>query len=217
MAEAAVDSARIVGLTGGIASGKSTVSSMLRELGAYVVDADVWARRVVEPGSDGLSEIVSAFGSDILMPDGTLNRPRLATIIFHDASQRDVLNRITHPRVREGMLAETAAYASQKPGQPVIWDVPLLFEGETHHLVGATILVYVPLHVQKERLMARNQLTEAEALARIAAQMPLDDKRSLATYVIDNSQSLEFTREQVQRIWQMVGGQKELRGGRAKQ
>ncbi len=191
----------IVGLTGGIATGKSTVTSMLRELGAYVVDADVWARKVVEKGSPGLAGIVQAFGPGILQGDGTLNRAALGQIVFQDAEARQRLNDITHPKVRDGMRQETAAYLEKHPDTPIVWDVPLLFEGETRNLVDVTILVYIPEEVQRMRLMSRDGLSEEDANRRISAQMPIEEKRALATYVIDNSGSLDNTREQVTRIW----------------
>lgn len=191
----------IVGLTGGIATGKSTVTSMLRERGAYVVDADVWARKIVAKGSAGLAEIVQAFGPGILQGDGTLNRAALGQIVFRDAEARQRLNDITHPKVRDGMHKETAAYLEKHPDTPIVWDVPLLFEGETRNLVDVTILVYIPEEVQRMRLMSRDGCSEEEANRRIAAQMPIEEKRALATYVIDNSGSLDNTSEQVTRIW----------------
>jgi dephospho-CoA kinase len=197
----------IVGLTGGIATGKSTVTKMLRDLGAYVVDADIWARRVVEPGSRGLQEIVESFGEKVLNPDGTLNRQALGAIVFHDAKARQRLNAITHPKVREGMKQETAEYLLTHPGEPVVWDVPLLFEGETHRLVDFTILVYVDEATQLARLMARDGISEQDATARIRAQMPIEDKRKLADYIIDNRGTTDETREQVARIWQILRSQ----------
>ncbi|WP_067932148.1 dephospho-CoA kinase [Alicyclobacillus kakegawensis] len=194
----------IVGLTGGIATGKSTVSNMLRELGAYVVDADVWARRVVEPGTDGWREVVEAFGPDVLRPDGSLNRAALAAIVFHDQEARRRLNAITHPRVRRGMRSESDAYLAEHPGHPVIWDVPLLFEGETRRMVQRTVVVYADEATQLARLMARNGYSQAEAEARIRAQMPIEEKRRLADYVIDNTGTLEHTREQVERVWKSL-------------
>ncbi|MCL6631106.1 MAG: dephospho-CoA kinase [Alicyclobacillus herbarius] len=194
----------IVGLTGGIATGKSTVTGMLRELGAYVVDADVWARKVVEPGSEGLREVVAAFGDRILRSDGSLDRGALAAIVFQDEAARQRLNAITHPRVRSGMMSETKAYLSEHPGNPVVWDVPLLFEGETRHLVQRTIVVYTDEATQLARLMARNGYSEAEAKARIRAQMSIEEKRRLADYVIDNTGTLDLTREQVERIWNSI-------------
>jgi len=194
----------IVGLTGGIATGKSTVTQMLREMGAYVLDADVWARKVVEPQSEGLREIVDNFGTEVLMPDETLNRAALARIIFHNPSQRAVLNNITHPKIRSGMKRETVEFLKSHPGEPVVWDVPLLFEGETRHLVDAIVLVYASENIQLDRLMQRDGLNEAEARARIAAQMPIEEKKNLADYIVDNSQSIDYTKEQVQHLWQTL-------------
>lgn len=197
----------IVGLTGGIATGKSTVTDMFRSLGAYVVDADVWARRVVEPGQPALEEIAAAFGDGVLNADGSLNRKALGAIVFSDASARQRLNQFTHPRVRQGMKDETETYRLTHPDDPVIWDVPLLFEGETRQLVDKTIVVYVDEPTQLRRLQARDQLSESDARARIAAQMPIEVKRSMADYVIDNTRSLGATREQVQRVWQTLRSQ----------
>ncbi|WAH37952.1 dephospho-CoA kinase [Alicyclobacillus dauci] len=198
----------IVGLTGGIATGKSTVSNMFRELGAYVVDADVWARRVVEPGSDGLREVVEAFGTRVLTSDGALNRQELGRIIFADSEARLRLNAITHPRIRQGMRQETETYIQAHPNEPVIWDVPLLFEGDTKYLVDCTVLVYTSPDVQLGRLMARDGLSEEDARARMEAQMPIEEKRSLATYVIDNSGDIDNTREQVQAVWTKIRSQR---------
>lgn len=197
----------VVGLTGGIATGKSTVTEMLRGLGAYVVDADVWARKVVEPGSPALTEIKQAFGSQVIQPNGTLNRPALAGIVFHNPDARALLNAITHPRVRAGMKAETEAYHLQSPNLPVVWDVPLLFEGETRHLVDKTLLVYVDEQTQVDRLMVRDSFTLEDAQARIASQLPIEQKRQWADYVIDNRGTLDETREQVERVWENLRSQ----------
>lgn len=197
----------IVGLTGGIATGKSTVTQMLREMGAYVVDADVWARKVVAPGSAGLRQIQEVFGTGVLTPSGELSRTRLAELIFADEAARQKLNTITHPLVREGMRQETMAFLQSHPNEPIVWDVPLLFEGETQHLVDTTILVYVDERTQLQRLCLRNGYTEAEAFARISAQMPIEEKKKRATYIIDNTGTLEQTREQVQAVWIALRGQ----------
>jgi dephospho-CoA kinase len=194
----------IVGLTGSIATGKSTVTQMLRDLGAYVVDADVWARRVVEPESSGLQEIVKAFGSGVLYSDGSLNREALGNIIFHNPAAREHLNAITHPKIRHGMKSEPAAFLRVNPGEPIVWDVPLLFEGETRNLVDVSILVYVRESIQLQRLMKRDDICENDAKARIASQISIERKKSFADYVIDNTESPENTKEQVQRIWQTL-------------
>lgn len=195
----------IVGLTGGIASGKSTVTNMFRDFGAYVVDADIWARKVVEPGSPGLAEIAevfhSQFGVNVLQADGTLNRPAMGQVVFSNEEARRVLNQITHPRIRQGMRQETEDYFRDHPKEPILWDVPLLFEGETRQLVDLTVLVYVNQPTQLRRLMERDGYSEGDAVARIKSQMSIEEKRKMADFIIDNMGSLEQTREQVQRVW----------------
>jgi dephospho-CoA kinase len=197
----------IVGLSGGIASGKSTVTGILRSLGAYVVDADVWARKVVEPGMPAIAEIEAAFGTEVLQEDGWLNRAALANIVFRNPDARQRLNQITHPRVREGMKAETESYLHQFPELPIVWDVPLLFEGDTRHLVDKTVLVYVDPKTQVERLVDRDGLLLEDAQARISSQLPIDQKREWADYIIDNRGTIEQTREQVEQVWQTLRGE----------
>ena len=194
---------RVLGLTGGIGSGKSVVASMFAQLGADVVDADQLAREVVEPGEPALEEIATAFGRDILLPDGRLDRGKLARIIFADPVARGKLNAITHPRIRERMDAAIAARAS-RPGVLIV-DIPLLYENERASTVEAVIVVWVNPETQLRRLHERNGLTEEEARQRIAAQMPLDEKRARADVVIDNSGSREDTRRQVEVIYRRFG------------
>ena len=194
----------VIGLTGGIASGKSTVAEMLRELGASVIDADEAARAVVEPGTPGLAEIVAAFGPEVL--DGErLDRARLGRIVFADAEARRRLEAITHPRVREWM-AERQREALERGERRVVLDIPLLFENGLETGMGAVLLAYAPEAVQIRRLIERSGLSEAEARARLAAQLPIEDKVARSTYVIDNSGSLDATREQVQKVWRELGG-----------
>lgn len=195
---------RVIGLTGGIASGKSTVSAMLRELGAEIIDADQLAREIVEPGQPALEEIARRFPG-VLTPDGRLDRPKLGAHIFAHPEERAALNAITHPRVRELFEKKTAALEARGIDR-VVYDVPLLIESGLQHGMEAVILVVVPREVQLARLMARDGFTREQAEARLNAQMPLEQKVPHATYVVDNSGSLDQTREQVERAWKSLVG-----------
>lgn len=187
----------IIGLTGGIATGKSTASRYLADKGFSVIDADVAARAVVEPGEPALSRIESLFGKKVIQPDGTLNRAALGAIVFGDEEKRRQLNAIVHPAVREWMMAKKEK-ALEQGHQTVILDIPLLFESNLGWMVDRTVLIYTSPAVQLRRLLERNQeLTEKEALARMQSQLPIDEKKALADDVIDNSGSLESLYEQL--------------------
>jgi dephospho-CoA kinase len=175
------------------------VASMFAQLGADVIDADQLAREVVEPGQPALEEIATAFGLDILLPDGRLDRGKLGRIIFADPVARARLNAITHPRIQERMAGEIAARGS-RPGVLVV-DIPLLYENDRTATVGTVIVVWVDPTTQLRRLNERGGLTVDEARQRIAAQMPLDEKRARADVVIDNTGSRENTRRQVEAIY----------------
>jgi dephospho-CoA kinase len=190
---------KVLGLTGGIGSGKSMVASRFAQLGADVIDADRLAREVVEPGQPALKEIATAFGTDILLPDGRLDRGKLARIIFADPVARGTLNAITHPRIRERMDAEISARRS-RAGVLVV-DIPLLYENDRSRAVETVIVVWVDPKTQLRRLQERDGLSVEEARQRIAAQMPLDEKRARADVVIDNSGSREKTRRQVEAVY----------------
>jgi dephospho-CoA kinase len=192
----------IYGLTGGIASGKSTVSGMLRELGARVLDADVIAREVVEPGTPGLKAVAERFPG-VLGPDGRLDRAKLGARVFGDPQERAALNALLHPLIGQEFLRRTQALAEQGV-EHVIYDAPLLIENRLHEAVEGVVLVWVPREVQKARLMARDGLDEAAAEARLAAQLPLDEKRQHATWVVDNSGELTSTRAQVEAVWRAM-------------
>jgi dephospho-CoA kinase len=191
---------KLIGLTGGAGSGKSTVSAMLRELGAVVVDADEATHAVYEPGSPGFDAVVREFGAGYVR-DGKIDRARLGALVFGDEDARRRLNAIVHPLVREWMAARTAL-AVQNGAEAVVQDVALLFENGLQRLYSTVLLVYVPEPVQLERLTKGRGLGEDRARAMIAAQMPIDEKRSLANHVIDNSGSREATRRQVREIWE---------------
>ena len=187
---------KVIGITGGIASGKSTASNMVREMGFTVIDADYASRVVVEPGQKAYGEIIDQFGESILYEDGTLNREKLGAIIFTDEEKRKQLNRIVHPAVRTYMNEEREA-AFERGEKIVFLDIPLLFESKLTHMVDKTVLIYVDQDVQLQRLMARNNLTEEQAKARINSQMPLSEKKALADEVIDNNMDIERTRSQL--------------------
>jgi dephospho-CoA kinase len=189
---------KLIGLTGGAGSGKSTVAAMLRELGAVVLDADVAAHTVYEPGSLGFDLIESEFGSDYVR-DGKIDRARLGELVFKDAGARARLNAIVHPLVREWMSAETAN-AMMHGASVVVQDVPLLYENGLEDLYADVLFVYVPQQIQVERLVARG-VSEDRARAIVAAQMPIEEKRARAKHVIDNSGTLDETRRQVHELW----------------
>jgi len=190
---------RVLGLTGGIASGKSVVAQMFRELGGEVIDADQLAREVVEPGQPALQAIVSHFGPEILRDDGTLDRGKLAAIVFADPAARAQLNAITHPPIHQRLVQAVEARRNQ-PGL-LIAAVPLLYENGRESSVEKVVVVWVDRATQIERLMQRDRLSRAQAEQRLAAQLPLDTKRERADEVIDNGGSLEATRRQVDAIY----------------
>jgi dephospho-CoA kinase len=195
---------KIVGLTGGIASGKSTVSRWLAEAGAHIIDADLLAREVVAPGQPAFAAVVDHFGSGILKNDATIDRDRLAAEVFADPKQKAVLERIIHPAVAEAMAARLAQIKATAPESIVVLDVPLLFEAGMDAGLDLVVMVDAPDAVQLHRLMKRNNLSRTEALARIGAQMPMAEKRRRADVVIDNSGSLASTRTQVEALWQRL-------------
>jgi dephospho-CoA kinase len=196
-----------VGLTGGIASGKSLVAGMLRDLGAAVVDADRIAREVVAPGGPAHDGVVRAFGPAVVRPDGTLDRQALAARIFADPAARRQLNALTHPHVRRRMAEEAARLAAGGAGV-IVFDIPLLLDTTDGRDLGleGILVVSADDEVRVRRLMARDGLSEEEARRRLAAQMPLRDKVARADWVIDNSGAPEETRRQVERVWAVVRG-----------
>lgn len=196
---------RVIGLTGGIASGKSLVAGFLREMGAHVIDADAIAREVVTPGTETLREIVEAFGPCVLAADGTLDRKALAALIFSDADARARLNAITHSRIRSRIEEEIEALRSARPGATIVVDIPLLLDvapAEAFALDG-TVVVTVDEATQIARLAARDGITEEAARQRLRAQRPLREKVPLATWVVDNNGSPEATRQQVEALWRV--------------
>jgi dephospho-CoA kinase len=194
---------KLIGLTGGIGSGKSTVAAMLRELGAEVVDADEASHAVYEPGTPGFAAVVREFG-DGYVRDGRIDRKALGDLVFKDAEARRRLNAIVHPLVRDWM-AERTAEAIDRGAEIVVQDVPLLFENGLETLFASVILVDVPEATQLERLIHWGRgLTPERARAVIASQMPIAAKRPRANHIIDNSGSVEHTRAQVEHLWRKL-------------
>ena len=190
---------KLVGLTGGIASGKTTVAKILEGLGAAIVNADVLSHEVVEPGRDAWKEIVATFGTDVLQPDQTLDRQKLRTLIFNNPEARRKLEAIIHPRVRA--LAEQRIREHTAAGFAVIvYEVPLLFEGNIHEWLRPVILVACDVDVQRQRLEQRDRLDAATAQKHIDAQMSLEEKRRLADYVIENNRTLDDLERQVSEV-----------------
>jgi dephospho-CoA kinase len=191
----------LVGLTGGISSGKSVVAEMLSALGAPLVDFDVLSRRVVEPDKPAWRDIVSFFGEQVLAVDRTLDREALGAIVFADLEKRKKLESFTHPRIGEEFYVEVLKIRADDPAAIIQVGIPLLIEGNMQHLFDHLVVVHVPREIQLERLMKRDGMEERDAEARLAAQMPIDDKLDYADTVIDNSGSIEETRRQVGELW----------------
>lgn len=195
---------KIIGLTGGIASGKSTVTAYLRELGVKVIDADQIAREVVCPGQPAYQKIIAEFGGDILLPDGELNREKLGSIIFQNPLARKKLDQITHPAIFREMDKQIEEFKVQKPDGVVVLDIPLLIETEMQKKVDEVWLTFLPEELQLQRLMERDGLTRSEAAKRLSSQMPLKEKIKFAHRVIDTSGILLDTKKQAGDCWQKI-------------
>lgn len=190
-----------VGLTGSIAVGKSYVSGVLAELGCRVVDADVVARRVVEPGAEGLRRIVEAFGDWVLKPDGTLDRARVGAVIFQDEAKRELVNSLLHPLIIAEQDELMRLWEREEPHTVAVVDAALLIESGGHGRFDKLVVVHCRPEVQLERLMRRNGFSREEAAARIAAQMPQEEKLRYADLKIDTSGSFEETRRQTEKVY----------------
>lgn len=193
-----------IGLTGSIATGKSTVTNMLKELGAFVIDCDKTARDVVAPGTRGLAKIEAAFGKDAIGADGSMDRVYIGDLVFRNPEMKKRLENILFPLIFE-VLDEELLRLEREGATPVVFlDMPLLYEVKYDSYVDEVWLVYVPFEVQLSRLMKRNGYTKEEALLRIHSQISVDKKKSLAQQVIDNSGTLEDTKEQVRSLWERL-------------
>ena len=190
----------IVGLTGGVASGKTTVSEVLREEGAILIDADQIARELVQPQTPAWQELVRAFGNDILDREGSIHRQKLASLIFSNPRKRSLLNRILHPRIKEEIGRRLKGIQQKDPEAIVVIDAPLLIETGGHREMDKVIVVVCTETQQIERLRRRNQLSEEQARAMLSSQMSLEEKAALADYVICNEGSSEETRQKARNV-----------------
>ncbi len=195
---------KLVGLTGGIASGKSTVSALLRELGAPILDADELAREVVQPGTPALMQISARFPG-VLAADGTLDRAKLGKRIFSDPHDRRILNEIVHPRIQQAFLERTEALR-RSGARVAVYDAPLLIENNLQAAMNEVVVVSAAEPLQLRRLMERNGLSSDQARARISSQLPLGEKLKHATYVIENDGSMEALRARVTEVWKSILG-----------
>jgi len=191
---------KVIGLTGGIATGKSLVASLLQELGATILDADQLAREIVSPRQVAWKEIVATFGADILQEDQSINREKLRKIIFKDAQARKRLDSITHPQIRK-LAQQRMKQLAAEGVEVVVYVAPLFFENKVHLWLRPVILVTCDLSIQKRRLRERDKLGEEEIENHLSAQMTLEEKKKLADFVIENSGGLEDLKKNVRRVW----------------
>jgi dephospho-CoA kinase len=203
----------LVGLTGGLATGKSTVSDILRRLGCIVLDADVLAREVVEPGQPALATIAQEFGADVLQVDGTLDRKRLGAIVFADPPRRRRLEAITHPAIRDRYLARLAELEGQGFEGVVVWDAPVMIESGGYKHVDRLVVVITDAATQRARALTRDG-DRADVERRIASQMPLADKAALADHVIDNSGDRAATEARTREVHAALLADLRARAGR---
>ncbi len=196
----------IIGLTGTIGSGKSTVSARLNSLGALILDADIIARKVVEPNTEGLRQIERAFGSGVIAADGSLDRKAVAEIVFVDNGKRLLLNSIIHPAVLKTLKERTTAELAMDVNRLIVWDVPLLIEVGWTKYVDSVWLVTAPEAVRIARIIKRDGCTPAQAEARIRTQMSEDEKRTYSREVIDNSSSINMLYEQIDALYKQYAG-----------
>jgi len=198
------DRAFLLGVTGGIASGKTVVAEMIEELGARTIDFDVLSRTVVEPGKPAWTEIVACFGEHILHNDRSIDRKQLADLVFENKQKREQLERLVHPRIAEEFAALVAEYTCHEPECVIQAVVPLLFETNMEHVFDRVLVVYAPKEVQIERVMERNSIDRQSAVTMLASQWPIEKKKDLGDFVVDNSGSLDQTRAQIEDVWKCL-------------
>ncbi len=192
----------LVGVTGGMGSGKSTVSGMMSELGGHIIDADQICRRLVEPGKPAWKEIVECLGSEIVLPDETLDRKKIAQIIFNDAEKKKSLEEILHPKVFEEEQVEFEAISFKNPSSIVVLDAALLIESGNYRKVDKVVVVACSEEQAIKRIVARGRFTEDDARQRIRTQMPLDAKKAVADYILENNSSLESLNRSVEELYE---------------
>ena len=195
---------KLIGLTGSIATGKSTVAKIFKDLGFYVIDADKIAHSVYKRGEKAYFEIVKVFGKEILHENGEINRKKLGRLVLNDNKKLSLLEAIVHPAVEEKRLEMLEKIKNEDPHAFVISDVPLLFEKDLKSKFDCIIVVYVPKELQIRRLMERDHILKEEALKKVSLQLPIEEKKRLANIVIDNSKTLDRTRKQVENITKML-------------
>ena len=203
----------LMGVTGGIASGKTVVAKMLEQLGAPLIDFDLLARQVVEPGKPAFKQIVDYFGKEVLQEDGSLDRKKLSKIVFQDTQKRNRLEGFTHPPIHEAFLKRVNAVTEKDPAAIIQAVVPLLIEKHLQAMFDKILVVYVPREKQIERLTQRDGISEEEATHMLKAQLPINEKLACADFVVNNEGSMEETRRQVEDIWLEL---KKLQGEKAR-
>ena len=202
----------LLGVTGGIASGKTVVAKMLEALGAPLIDFDLLAREVVKPGRQAFKQIVGYFGKQVLQRDGTLNRKKLAKIIFHDKGKRETLERFTHPAIYEAFVKRLRAITEKDPEAIIQAVIPLLIEKNLQSAFDKVLVVYIPQELQIIRLVERDGISKEEAAQMLKAQLPIDEKLGYADFVVRNEGPVEETKKQVEEIWKTL---RRLQGERA--
>ena len=195
---------KVIGLTGNIACGKTVVARMFEELGAKIIDADYIARLVVEPGEPAWKDILEKFGHEILNPDKTINRKKLGDVVFRDKEKREELNRLTHPRIIDKIKFMLEEYRKENVKVVIVEAALIVEKGGMKPIISDLIVVTADEEAQIKRLIERDGISREEALTRIKAQMPVSEKVKFATYVIDNSRTLEETRKQVEEVWKKI-------------
>ena len=194
----------LLGVTGGIASGKSTVARMLEELGAPIIDFDVLSRVVVEPGKEAWKDIVAFFGEQVLQEDRTLDRKKISEIVFQDPEKRKKLEGYIHPRIYEEFTNRVKELTQKDPQVIIQVVVPLLIEANLQHLFHKILVVYVPEETQIQRLMERDRISRETAQSILSAQLSIEEKKAYADYLVDNSGSVEETKKQVLAVWEKI-------------